>query len=173
VKAVIYFATVVQAIRFRTGKALIPRKGDPSMNRNEFAAIRRYLEKTQSQIANLLGTSLKAIQSFEQGWRKVPVHIERQLLFVLAQKDADLRGRRKNCWRLRNCPKKSKANCPAWEFKLGHLCWFVNGNICHGTVQESWERKMQTCRECDVFHSTIPEFLSEPAYRWIYTQEPP
>jgi DNA-binding XRE family transcriptional regulator len=133
------------------------------MNRNEFAAIRRHLEKTQSEIGHLLGISLKAIQSFEQGWRKVPMHIERQLLFVLAQKDANLKGRRKNCWCLKKCPKKSKTNCPAWEFKLGHLCWFVNGNICHGTAQESWEKKMKTCMGCEVFHSMMPAFFAAPA----------
>ena len=42
--------------------------------------------KTQKQLSELLGTSLKAIQSFEQGWRKVPVHIERQMLFLLTLK---------------------------------------------------------------------------------------
>lgn len=151
---------VLQPMCFRTGMALMPTQGDPSMNRQEFAAIRRYLEKTQSQTANLLGTSLKAIQSFEQGWRKVPVHIERQLLFLLAQKKANGHGRRKYCWSLKRCPKKSKAGCPAWEFKLGHWCWFVNGNICGGTEQESWDEKMKTCRACEVFHSMMPPFLT-------------
>ena len=135
------------------------------MNRHEFAAIRRYLEKTQSQIASLLGTSLKAIQSFEQGWRKVPFHIERQLLFVLAQSYSALRGRRQNCWNAGSCPKQRRASCPAWEFKLGRLCWFVNGTICHGEVQESWEKKMKTCRNCHVFYSMMPEFLVARAYR--------
>ena len=40
--------------------------------------------KTQNQLARLLGTSFKAIQSFEQGWRNVPAHTERQLLLLLA-----------------------------------------------------------------------------------------
>ncbi len=44
------------------------------------------LGKTQSQLARLLDTSLKAIQSFEQGWRSIPVRIERQVLFLLASK---------------------------------------------------------------------------------------
>jgi DNA-binding XRE family transcriptional regulator len=140
-------------------------KGDPCMNRHEFAAIRRYLDKTQSQVAGLLGTSLKAVQSFEQGWRKVPVHIERQILFILAQSYSLLSGRRQNCWSARSCPKQTRAKCPAWEFKLGHLCWFVNGTICHGEEQESWEKKMKTCRKCDVFNSMVPEFFSTPAFQ--------
>ena len=47
------------------------------MERDEFSGIRHLLGKTQSQLARLLGTSFKAIQSFEQGWRNVPAHTER------------------------------------------------------------------------------------------------
>ena len=132
------------------------------MDRKEFTAIRRYLGKTQSQMAQLLGTSLKAMQSFEQGWRKVPVHIERQLLFIVAKKSSALKG--KKCWTAQSCPKESRENCPAWEFQLGHLCWFINGTVCHGEVQESWQKKMKTCRNCDVFNSAMPDFLVKPAF---------
>jgi len=132
------------------------------VDRNEFAAIRRYLGKTQSQMAQLLGTSLKAMQSFEQGWRKVPVHIERQLLFIVTQKLSALRGKRQKCWTARSCSKETRASCPAWEFQLGHLCWFINGTVCHGEVYESWQTKMKTCRKCDVFNSMLPEFQGSP-----------
>ena len=53
----------------------------------------------------------------------------------------------------------------AWEFKLGHLCWVVNGTLCHGEVQESWEKKMDTCKNCDVFWAMMPRFLAMPALR--------
>jgi DNA-binding XRE family transcriptional regulator len=56
------------------------------MKRIQFVAIRRHLEKTQTQMVQILGVSLKAIQSFEQGWRNIPVHIERQVLLILALK---------------------------------------------------------------------------------------
>jgi DNA-binding XRE family transcriptional regulator len=39
------------------------------MESNEFSGIRKYLGKTQSELAGLLCVSTKAIQSFEQGWR--------------------------------------------------------------------------------------------------------
>jgi len=38
--------------------------------------------KKQNQMTQLLGTYLKTIQSFEQVWRNIPVHIERQILFL-------------------------------------------------------------------------------------------
>jgi DNA-binding XRE family transcriptional regulator len=144
---------------------VIPMKGGPCMDRQEFASIRRYLDRTQSQVAGLLGISLKAAQSFEQGWRKVPFHIERQLLFILAQKYSAQNGKRQSCWSAKSCPKKKRAICPAWEFKLGRLCWFINGTVCHGEAQESWAKKMKICRNCDVFHSMMPKFIFAPALR--------
>ncbi len=44
------------------------------MEKKELAKIRNYLGKTQKQMAQLLGTSLKAIKSYEQGWRNIPVY---------------------------------------------------------------------------------------------------
>jgi hypothetical protein len=125
------------------------------LKKEEFSRIRSQLDKTQKQMAQLLGTSLKAVQSFEQGWRKIPVHIERQMLFLLAH--SDTRGGTKGrCWNIRKCPVKKKRQCPAWEFQLGHLCWFINGTICEGEPQKSWEKKMKHCRKCRVFQSLLP-----------------
>ena len=49
-------------------------KGVFGVGKKESSAARQYLGKTQSQMAQVLGVSLKAIQSFEQGWRNIPVH---------------------------------------------------------------------------------------------------
>jgi DNA-binding XRE family transcriptional regulator len=124
------------------------------VDRGEFSHIRRRLGKTQSQMAQLLGTSLKAVQSFEQGWRKIPVHIERQMLFLLAQKTTR-ESEYKPCWDSEHCPIETRQKCPAWEFQCGHLCWFINGTICHGEVKGSWQEKMEQCRKCKVFRSMM------------------
>jgi len=123
---------------------------------NEFSSIRAYLGKTQKEVAQLLGTSLKAIQSFEQGWRRIPVHVERQTLFLLAHHLPLSGERRQNCWTAKRCPKETREQCPAWEYRLGHLCWFINGTICHGKFQGSWQKKMTLCRKCEVFQSLVP-----------------
>jgi len=125
------------------------------MDSTEFSRIRRHLGKTQVQLARLLGASPKAVQSFEQGWRKIPVHTERQLLFLLFLKTSPV-GKKKLCWVIRKCPMKTRRDCPAWEFKAGDLCWFVNGTICHGAVQQNWQRKMKLCRQCEVFRTILP-----------------
>ena len=125
------------------------------MKEREFSAIRWYLGKTQSQMAQLLGVSYKAIQSFEQGWRNIPVHTERQILFLLAMKESPKENRRV-CWEIRKCRMENRRNCPAWEFHAGRFCWFINGTICQGRTQESWQKKMKICRRCKVFQSIFP-----------------
>jgi len=124
------------------------------VGKKEFSTARQYLGKTQSQMAQLLGVSLKAIQSFEQGWRNIPVHIERQVLFLLASKKSPPR-REYPCWVIRECPMGIRQNCPAWEFQVGNLCWFINGTICQGRAQGSWQEKMKICRQCKVFQTIV------------------
>jgi hypothetical protein len=51
------------------------------------------------------------------------------------------------------CTTEQKKQCPAWEFKSGNLCWFINGTICDGSVHKNWEEKMKLCRSCEVFTS--------------------
>jgi DNA-binding XRE family transcriptional regulator len=124
------------------------------MDQTEFSQIRRSLGKTQEQLARLLGTSLKAIQSFEQGWRNIPVHIERQVLFLLAMK-RPFKGKSTPCWVIQECPAKIRRNCPAWEFHGRQLCWFIIGTICQSEVQENWHDKMKICPQCEVFQPIL------------------
>ena len=124
------------------------------MKGKEFCSMRKNMGKTQKQMSEILGVSLKAIQSFEQGWRNIPVHIERQVLFLLVQKKTP-RKKNRPCCVIRMCPKEMKQNCPALELQVGNLCWFVNGTICQGQVQKSWREKMELCRQCEVFQTLL------------------
>jgi len=110
-------------------------------------------EKTQKQLAALLGVSLKAVQSYEQGWRSIPVHVERQLYFLLVSQRTNSTVKRKDCWAQKKCD--CKKSCPAWEFQAGHLCWFLSGTLCECAAEKSWKEKMSICRECDVLNNLI------------------
>jgi hypothetical protein len=123
------------------------------MNKKEFSHARTGLGKTQAQMAELLGASIKAIQSYEQGWRPIPAHAERQILFLLSLKQ-NPKGQ-KPCWAVRKCSSEKRMNCPAWEFKTGRLCWFINGTMCEGKAQRDWQAKMKTCRSCGVMISLL------------------
>jgi putative transcriptional regulator len=122
------------------------------MTGKEFYFFRTALRKTQKQMAEILGISLKAIQSFEQGWRKVPGHVERHVLFLLSMKYKAPKPL-SPCWDMRECSTREKEVCPAWEFKSDYPCWFVNGTICHGSAHGSWRQKMNLCGSCKVFTS--------------------
>ena len=122
------------------------------MDSKEFKYWRSKLKKTQKEMALLLGTSLKAVRSYEQGWRKIPIHAERQLYLLVSLKIAADK-KQEPCWVLKNCPTDCKEKCPAWEFQSGTLCWFINGTICEGKVQKNWKDKMTICRSCDVWDS--------------------
>jgi len=55
----------------------------------EFKKNRKRLNRTQKEIAQLLSASKKATHSYEQGWRNIPPHIERQMLFLLFRIDGN------------------------------------------------------------------------------------
>jgi hypothetical protein len=124
------------------------------MTSKEFADYRKKLGKTQRQMAQLIGTSIKAVHSYEQGWRSVPAHAERQVLFLLSRLPEN-RKLRKNCWTLTKCPAERRKNCPASEFKTGTMCWFINGTLCSGKPHKNWKSKMEMCRNCDVLKQIL------------------
>ena len=118
------------------------------MTKEEFSLSRKKLGKTQKQLAELLGMSLKTIHSYEQGWRTIPTHIERQLYFLLINQ----RGRQDSltpCWEKKHCEVKNQ--CPAWEFQSGHLCWFLCGTLCECTQDATQKDKLEICKACDIF----------------------
>ena len=99
--------------------------GERTLDAEEFSGWRKRLGKTQLEMARLLGTSLRAVHAYEQGWRKVPVHVER------------------------------REKCPAREFRAGDICWFVNGTLCAGKPRKTWTEKMRVCRACSGFRDAF------------------
>ncbi len=123
------------------------------MDKTQFALLRKRLGATQRRLSQVLGVSLRAIHAYEQGWRKVPAHVERQVLFLLAWRRGI--GDQDPCWEIRSCPLERRENCPAWQFRMGQLCWFVNGTFCEGTARADWDAKMAVCWECDILRRLV------------------
>jgi hypothetical protein len=132
------------------------------MDSKEFSHVRKILGKTQEQLAQLLGTSVKAVRSYEQGWRPVSTHVERQMFFLLSRV-SNKKGRTKPCWVIKKCPTSRRNRCPAWEFQAGTLCWFINGTICECEAQKNWKEKMKICQHCEVLATLLdyPDIGSE------------
>jgi hypothetical protein len=118
------------------------------MESEKFIYYRKQLGLTQKELAQLLVTSIKAVHSYEQGWRNIPDSAERQLFFLISGQS---RSNSHDCWTVKKCPSERKKQCPAWKYKAGHLCWFINGTICEGKVHKNWDEKIRICRNCEVF----------------------
>jgi DNA-binding XRE family transcriptional regulator len=112
--------------------------------------IRHKVGMTQAAIAQALGVSIRAIQSYEQGWRDVPTHIMVQLLVLAAAYHT--KGERKSCWEIRGCSPEAKANCPCCKTD-GKLCWLVSGRKC-SPVSEG-HNNLEACMDCAVVHQIL------------------
>jgi hypothetical protein len=122
------------------------------LDTEEFFKCRKRLGKTQKEMAEILGIAMKTVHSYEQGWRKIPSHIERQVFFLLSNR----KGKEKSvtpCWEKKQCGIKEQ--CPAWEFQSGHLCWFLCGTLCACTQGCSLEEKSERCRSCEILKTLL------------------
>jgi transcriptional regulator with XRE-family HTH domain len=114
--------------------------------------VRKALGKSQSKLAALLGASTRAVQSYEQGWRPTPNHVQKMAGLLLALNARRQLGRPSPCWKTRRCPRDVRATCPAYQLQAGELCWLLTGNSCRQVKEPSWEPKLAKCRECPVMN---------------------
>lgn len=122
------------------------------MTNDEFYLARGRLGKTQKQLADLLGISLRTVHSYEQGWRNIPEHTEKRLYFLLIhqnQKHENLTP----CWEKKLCHEKEQ--CPAYEFGCGHMCWYLCGTLCDCTKDACHKWKIHICKNCGIFQSLL------------------
>jgi DNA-binding XRE family transcriptional regulator len=112
--------------------------------------VRRILDKSQSELAALLGVSVRAIQSYEQGWRPTPPTIQKMGWLLLFLDWRKTHRRWEPCWDICGCESDIRAECPAHIFRAGDICWLISGTMCRGIRQGSWEKKATKCRQCAV-----------------------
>lgn len=110
--------------------------------------IRGILDRTQTQLASALGVSEKAVQSYEQGWRDVPVRVMIQLFVLLAlyrkQTMDDV-----PCWEIRKCLPELRENCASFTVARGQFCWLVGAENCRPPVSEG-PAPILPCMACPV-----------------------
>ncbi len=120
--------------------------------------IRAILNRTQVELAQVLGISEKAVQSYEQEWRTIPCRVMIQLLILLAlyrrQTMRDV-----PCWAIRRCKPEIREQCPGFTVGLGQFCWFIAAKNC---VPDGVPSKMGIlhCMSCDV----IKRLLNGPRH---------
>ncbi|GEM_PF-1109192 len=126
------------------------------MSGGDFARLRASLGKSQRELAELLGLSQKAVESYEQGWRNVPSHVERLLYFLLFKLNEDEIEAQEPCWTSKNCPEDLRTKCVAYVAKEGRFCWFFTGRLCagvKGSVSDDAKagEAEDECYTCEVF----------------------
>ncbi|MBU1565247.1 MAG: helix-turn-helix domain-containing protein [Proteobacteria bacterium] len=122
------------------------------MEIDDFYKARKKLGKTQKELAELLGLAMKTVQCYEQGSRKIPAYIEREVWYLLSNQ----RGipiTTEMCWDVVECGVKEQ--CPAWEFQTGHMCWFICGTMCECTKGCTLEEKSGKCRSCMIIQDLL------------------
>jgi transcriptional regulator with XRE-family HTH domain len=121
------------------------------MDGEAFAKLRQALGKSQRELAALLGVSQKAVESYEQGWRNVPAHVERVLYFLLFKLDDDGAGEGAPCWESLSCPEETRSKCVAFVAKEGRFCWFFTGKLCARAAEAGAGGRLGGCYSCPVF----------------------
>jgi transcriptional regulator with XRE-family HTH domain len=120
------------------------------MKKDTFVKIRKKLKKTQREMANLLGISIKTVESYEQGLRNIPVNVERIVYFLLFKLNMDKFNEKARCWENKKCPSHIRENCVAWVANEGFFCWFLTGKSC---VREKllFSKSSENCFDCSFF----------------------
>lgn len=119
---------------------------------------------SQSEFADMIGVSPRAIQSYEQGWRAPSSAVEKTALLLLLAHRHGGEFSMKVCWDTVDCSEGERKGCLVYQSKQGHLCWLLTGNVCQGKRHRSWEDKKATCLECGFFKKLLPDgFPTQPS----------
>jgi DNA-binding XRE family transcriptional regulator len=112
--------------------------------------IRQTFGKNQKEMADLLGISVRAIQSYEQNWRRVPAAVDKLAYLMLYLRCRNSGRRTVPCWRIWGCEADQKAECFAACHHAEEYCWLVTGNYWQGQKLPDWSAKLEKCRACPV-----------------------
>lgn len=112
---------------------------------------------SQSELAQLVGFSVRAIQSCEQGWRKPSATLEKAVLLVLMAHRNGGTMRDVRCWEYMQCSMERCERCITYLSGQGHLCWFLSGTLCKDSDAHEWEEKRVDCVHCRLFKFLLGE----------------
>lgn len=117
----------------------------------DFRLIRNALDKSQSEMALLLGISIRALQSYEQGWRRIPANVMRMGWLLLSlDRQKGMAATIAPCWQVRACPPEGRELCPVYEFQAGAICWLIPTKSHGGERLASTSAKVEKCLRCPV-----------------------
>jgi DNA-binding XRE family transcriptional regulator len=122
----------------------------PVLKLTDIRKIRDVLAVSQSKAATLLGVSTKAVQSYEQGLRSVPPHVQKTAAILLYMRWRKKHKKHPACWEINQCDPANRPDCPAFQHQAGDLCWMLTGTLCRGVKKPSRGDKLADCQKCPV-----------------------
>ena len=126
---------------------------------------------SQSELAANLGVSLKAVQSYEQGWRSIPGSIEKLVFFYLSRLNRKSNPAAVDCWKITKCRAKKRGKCLVERLGAGEECWMVSGNTCNGAWLKSWREKRTVCFKCGVLLRHLRFLKGTPLYTMLLSPD--
>lgn len=122
----------------------------------DMKVLREMVGLSQSEFADVLGVSLRTVQSCEQGWRNPSPAVEKAALLLLMIHNHGSRVGQHTCWETLECPEQERESCLVHRSQQGHLCWLLSGHVCMGIRLHTWEDKKKLCSECRFFKELFP-----------------
>lgn len=129
------------------------------MKKEAFTRVRKKLNKTQKEMAGLLGVSKKTVESYEQGLRNIPDNVRRLLYFLLFKLNLKKNDYTSLCWDEKKCSPQVRENCVAWLAKEGFFCWFITGKACEAQ-RLLGDKAVAGCFLCDFFKDNLHKILT-------------
>ncbi len=117
--------------------------------------VRESLGKSQSEFADLLGVSVRAVQSYEQGWRATPPLVQKMAILLLFLKFQQT-NKAQPCYKIKGCSAEKRQKCTADQMCDGQMCWIVTGNSHDGKKLKNWDAKAAKCRKCEILKQWMP-----------------
>ena len=94
---------------------------------SDLRVVREQLGKSQSEFAAMLGISVRAVQSYEQGWRGVPVGVRKLAALFYYFSWRSRQGYLSPCWEAMDCDPAIRKRCAVHQLRAGEFCWLFNG----------------------------------------------
>ena len=118
-----------------------------------FRMLRKGLGVTQSALADGLGLSIRAVQSYEQGWREPPLRVVRHVLTMLALK---YNGgvAQAPCWEVTACPESVRDECLTYKVGTGSFCWLMGSQRCRSRRAGKGWRQIP-CLNCPILSGVL------------------
>ncbi len=117
---------------------------------DDLREIRKTLGLSQAGMARALDVSLRAVQSYEQGWRKAPINVLRMAWLILFCHWRKTLGPQKPCWEVNRCDEQTRQECFAYSHHSGDLCWIMGGTECKKLAGVDCMERISHCRQCPV-----------------------